>query len=311
MQLQYLREFRVLGMRMSFSAAAEELYITQPALSNHIKAVEEELGVLLVDRGKGRQPRLTKAGALLLNRVDKLIALIDDIEEECAQLKESQECRLNVRLPLYINASTEPMINLVKAFSKERPEIDIIFIPGNSSREPLEELLQEVTDCHLLSIPEGIDPTTVTESCRMIPLGVRNEILVLFRTDNPLFEKSEIQLQDLLEYCFITRNRAISKLGEFWFKAFFGDHAKQPLHTVRFSESFENFVFNEFEINDVQFFPAHYRDHPMLAMSTGMVMRSLTPPVYAHSYIVFRANDQNPASTGFKQYLLEQMEGIK
>ena len=65
MNLQYLRYFQVLTEVGQYTEAAKQLYITQPALTNAIHALEEELGVPLFLR-KGRRLELSPYGRLLL-----------------------------------------------------------------------------------------------------------------------------------------------------------------------------------------------------------------------------------------------------
>lgn len=79
--IQYLREFLVFQSHMNYTAAAKELYISQPALSSHISALEKELDVELVSHG--RMPALTQAGRTLVEEASHLINLHDDIVEKC------------------------------------------------------------------------------------------------------------------------------------------------------------------------------------------------------------------------------------
>lgn len=68
-----LLAFTTLARTSSFTRTAEELFITQSAVSHAIKSLEEELGVRLFDR-LGRGVRLTPAGQQLLSRAQKIIA---------------------------------------------------------------------------------------------------------------------------------------------------------------------------------------------------------------------------------------------
>jgi DNA-binding transcriptional LysR family regulator len=149
MQLQYLREFRALALRLNFSITAEELFITQPALSNHIKAIEDEFGVALLDRGKGKQPQLTKAGVMLLNKIDELIENIDEIKALCLNLQQNPSLVLNVRLPIYVDKTTEPLITYTKHFIDANKDIDIVFKSGTEWEDPIEDLLSGNIDCCL------------------------------------------------------------------------------------------------------------------------------------------------------------------
>ena len=76
-QLQYLIEVANCG---SFSAASEHCFVTQPSLSMQIKALEEELGVILLDRSK--KPVIpTEAGAVVITQAQETLKAYDTIRE--------------------------------------------------------------------------------------------------------------------------------------------------------------------------------------------------------------------------------------
>src|SRR2546421_9810229 len=74
MDLRRLEVFAKVAELGSFSRAADALFLTQPTVSEHVRALEDELGVQLLDRlGRGTTP--TKAGTLLLGYARRLLAL--------------------------------------------------------------------------------------------------------------------------------------------------------------------------------------------------------------------------------------------
>src|SRR5512144_3008783 len=73
--LDFLRGFEAAGRRLSFTLAAEELFLTQSALSRHIKALEEALGAPLFER-RHRALALTAAGAAFHRAVGETLASI-------------------------------------------------------------------------------------------------------------------------------------------------------------------------------------------------------------------------------------------
>ena len=72
MDLHSLQAFVEVARHGSFSAAAEALFVTQPAISKRVKTLEEELATPLFDR-IGRKPSLTEAGRALLPRAKQLL----------------------------------------------------------------------------------------------------------------------------------------------------------------------------------------------------------------------------------------------
>lgn len=75
MKVEHLREFVVLSQYGNFREAAKKLFISQPALSNHIRALEEEIGFLLLDRDKGNS--LTGSGLVFLESAQAALRAID------------------------------------------------------------------------------------------------------------------------------------------------------------------------------------------------------------------------------------------
>ena len=81
MELRVLRYFLTVAKEQSFTKAADQLHITQPTLSRQLKALEEELGTVLFNRG-GHSITLTEDGLLLKRRALELIDLEDKIVDE-------------------------------------------------------------------------------------------------------------------------------------------------------------------------------------------------------------------------------------
>lgn len=78
MDISYLSEFLSLSELLNYSKTAETLRMSQPALSNHIQALEDELGVKLFERTK-RKVALTQEGRLLTNDAQKILKLFEDM----------------------------------------------------------------------------------------------------------------------------------------------------------------------------------------------------------------------------------------
>ena len=73
MELRYLKYFVTVAERQNFTRAAEELHVAQPAISQQIKSLEEELGVSLLHRTK-RSVKLTAAGNAFLSEAKEILA---------------------------------------------------------------------------------------------------------------------------------------------------------------------------------------------------------------------------------------------
>lgn len=121
--------FRAVAERGSFRRAAEELYLTQPAVSLQIKALEEELGVQLFDR-TGVKIALTTAGSVLLRYAVESRELFATAEREIASISGEQAGTLALGASTTIAQYVLP--SLLGAFRKHYPRVAITLVSGNT-----------------------------------------------------------------------------------------------------------------------------------------------------------------------------------
>lgn len=124
-----LKVFRVVATHLSFSRAAEELLLTQPAVTQQIHALEVDYGVPLFDRGGGRIT-LTPEGKVLLPYAEKLKALSDEAFVAVAGASGKQAGQLAIGASQTIGQYLLP--NLVAGFLRENPRVIITATSGNS-----------------------------------------------------------------------------------------------------------------------------------------------------------------------------------
>ncbi len=118
--LKFLKTFQVAAARLSFKAAAEELFITPSAVSHQIKALEEQLGVPLFDRGP-HSLTLTEAGEHYLQHIDSMFSRLESVTE---QLK-ARYGRGVVRLHMPPFFATELLLPKLPALLEAQPDTDI------------------------------------------------------------------------------------------------------------------------------------------------------------------------------------------
>lgn len=94
MTLDQLATFRAVARRKSFRLAAEDVHITQPAVSKQIRSLEEDLGERLLERG--RKVRLTMAGEVLLRHADRVAQTVEVAKEELGDLRSQGGGRLAI-----------------------------------------------------------------------------------------------------------------------------------------------------------------------------------------------------------------------
>lgn len=126
--LRQIRYFQSVVRSGSFTAAAEEHFISQSAISQQIKALEEELGVTLLERKK-RSFMLTKAGEYFYKKSLVLIADYDAICRELQHISGNQDEIL--RIGVLKGYSGNEFQNAVAAFTAKFPDVTIEVTHGN------------------------------------------------------------------------------------------------------------------------------------------------------------------------------------
>ncbi len=123
--------FRAVADQRSFRKAAEELYLTQPAVSLQIKALEEDLGVQLFDR-TGAHITLTEAGRVLLGYTQQVSSLLEQAEHDIASLSGEHAGHLALGASTTIAQYVLP--RLLGEFHREYPRVHPTLISGNTER---------------------------------------------------------------------------------------------------------------------------------------------------------------------------------
>jgi len=125
-----LKVFRAVAEHLSFRKAAEHLFLTQPAVTLRIKALENDLAVRLFDRTAGRIS-LTPQGSLLLRYAKKIAVLASDAERELASGNGIITGELSLGVSTTIAQYVLP--RLLGAFLNEHPRVQFSLHSGNTA----------------------------------------------------------------------------------------------------------------------------------------------------------------------------------
>lgn len=145
-----IRVFRAVAEHLNFSRAAEELLLTQPAVTQQIKALEEELGVPLFDRGGGHIV-LTPGGTALLPFAEKMKALGEEAVAAVAGAYGRQAGELSIGASQTIGQYLLP--TFIAGFLKINPKVQVRACSGNTD-QMLEALLAGEIQLALIEGPE-------------------------------------------------------------------------------------------------------------------------------------------------------------
>lgn len=178
-----LRSFHAVAQRLSFTAAARELGVSQPTITTQVKSLEEEFGVELFVR-RGRRIELTETGGGLLDITRRLFA---DEKEAADYLNETRGLRTG---HLRVGAvGPYHVTDMLAAFNARHPGLYVSVTVGNS-RDTLRDLLDYRTDVAVLA---HVDPDP-----RLVAIPYRRHRVIAFcPADHPFAQRRSIRLRDM------------------------------------------------------------------------------------------------------------------
>ncbi len=189
-----LQVFHAVARQLSFTKAAEALFMTQPAVTFQIKQLEEHFSTRLFDRGHGRIS-LTPAGDIVLDYAERILGLTAELD---TRLKEMTG---EVAGALLIGASTTIaeflLPQVLGEFRAKYPKVLPRLIVANS--ETVESRVAEYTlDLGFIEAPSHL-PALVSDIC------ADDELQVLCAPGHPLARLGAVAPRQLLEHSFISR----------------------------------------------------------------------------------------------------------
>jgi LysR family transcriptional regulator, transcriptional activator of the cysJI operon len=144
-----LKVFRTVAQSLNFRKASEALFISQPAVTQQIKALEDELGIPLFDRTRGKVT-LTESGTVLLGFAERLKTIGDEAAQALAEVSGQRKDELRVGASQTIGQYLLP--NLLAGFLKSHGSVAFSGRSGNTD-EMLEELAEHKIDLALIEGP--------------------------------------------------------------------------------------------------------------------------------------------------------------
>ncbi|MEU5900008.1 MULTISPECIES: LysR substrate-binding domain-containing protein [Streptomyces] len=149
MQFQQLHYFVAVAETRHFTRAAEEVHVSQPSLSQQIRALEKELGAELFSRARGNIT-LTDAGEALLPLARRILADADTARIEVQELAQLRRGR--IRLGATPSVCTGLLPDVLRAFHDRHPGIQLLIEEGGS-HDLVRELARGALDLALVVLP--------------------------------------------------------------------------------------------------------------------------------------------------------------
>jgi len=194
MQLQDLSTFLSVAAERSFSAAAKKLHRTQPAVSQGIRRLEEELGERLFDRSS-RNGTLTEAGRLLQDYAARLMIVAADAQSAIRELQQVRRGRIVIGAN---EAAVHSLLPFLERFSAQHPQA-MVDVRRVASRQIATELLNRSLDFGVLTFqPSG-------KGLQAIPLW-RDELVLLTHPGHPLASRQRVSMEEVGRQVVIAHN---------------------------------------------------------------------------------------------------------
>ncbi len=189
-----LQVFHAVAKQMSFTKAAETLFMTQPAVTFQIKQLEEHFNARLFERGHGRIA-LTPAGDVVLEYAERILALSAELDTRL------REMTGRLSGPLLIGASTTIaeflLPRVLGEFKSRHPDVQPKLTVANS--ETIENRVAEHTlDLGLIEAPSHL-AALLTEVC------CEDELQVIVAPGHPLAKQKTVTPKQLVAYPYVSR----------------------------------------------------------------------------------------------------------
>lgn len=195
MDLRQIQHFLALADLLSFSRAAEQLGISQPALSKSIRKLEEDLGGLLLHRD-GKDTRLTELGRSIRKELENVIENIDKARQIVDAISNGSANELNIGIATTLGPSytIDFLVQVVKA----QPGLRIVLHEAETGELP-DLLLSGAIDCCICG-----DKLARTAKIQIVPL-FKERLVLGVGAGHPLARQADIRVEDLAAVTYLDR----------------------------------------------------------------------------------------------------------
>ncbi len=287
--LRQLKVFEAVARNLSFSRAAEELHLTQPAVSIQVKKLQDHAGLPLFEQ-LGKKIHLTPAGAEMLHASRVIIQQFREVENTMTQFKGVSGGTLNVAV---ISAGDYFFPRLLVEFASRHTGVTLNFHVCNRE-ELLEQLADNLTDLAVMVRPP-LDLDTVNEPFAPHPY------VIVAAPNHPLAGRKRIPVARLAREAFVVREKG-SDTSNSMIEAF-GEHMAELniAMEIRSTETIKQAVMAGM---GVSFLSAHTIRREVQDGSLA-VLNVQGFPMMLNWYVVHRkAKRLPPVAQAFKTFLL-------
>ena len=193
-EFRHLRTIKAIHEAGGLARAAEQLHITQSALSHQIKGLEDQAGIELFIR-RSKPMKLSAAGHRLLRLAETVLPQLEALQNEFANLRGGKTGRLHIAIECH--ACFEWLFPVLEEFRKRWPDVDVDIRPGLAF-DAMPALDKEEVDLVVSSDPEDIPGVEYVELFDYAPVFVASSAHPL--AAKPFVEAEDFRGQTLITY---------------------------------------------------------------------------------------------------------------
>ncbi|MFD2113199.1 LysR family transcriptional regulator [Thiorhodococcus fuscus] len=293
--LRQLRVFEAVARHLSYTRAAEELHLSQPAVSMQVRQLEDAIGLPLFER-LGKRILLTEAGEEVHHYGQTIDRSLGEMEEVMESLKGINSGRLQVAVASTVNYFAP---RLLAVFQRRYPGITLKLVVTN--REELVQLLDgNAVDLVLMGLP----PKTVEVESEVF---MENPLVVVAPPDHPLAETRGISMSRLAEEVFVMREKGSGTRQAM--ERFFAERGLSIRHGMQMTrnEAVKQAVRSGLGLSVVSLHTIE------LELETGRLVTLDVDgfPDRRQWYLVYRRGKRlSPAAKAFREFVIAEAAGI-
>ncbi|MGD9950967.1 MAG: LysR substrate-binding domain-containing protein [Burkholderiales bacterium] len=289
--LRRLRVFEAVARHRSFSRAAAELHLTQPAVSMQVQQLEAEIGLPLLEQ-MGRRLDVTPAGREVVACARDLLERLRAAAESLEALKGSRAGELAIST---VSTAKYHVPKLLAEFRRAHPEVRVRLSVSN--REAVvRDLAENTVDLAVMGTPpRGLDTAAVAFA--------RHPIAIVAAPGHPLAARRRVPLERLAQETFIIRERGSGTRNAM--ERFFAKHRFTPRETIEMSsnETIKQAVMAGMGVSFISMHTVGLE----VATRRLVVLKVAGTPVMRDWYVIHRERKRlSPVAQAFKSFLVER-----
>ena len=196
--------FIEVASNLSFSRASEVLFISQPAISKHMKALEAFYKTTLFER-KGNTIQLSRGGILLLKRLKEAKKIQNQLEFELSVLKDQLKAKGQLKLGASTTVALYIIPKILSAFHQKYPDVKISLLNRNT-----DTIIKALAD-HDIDI--GIIEGKKKNSAISYQPFVTDEVVAVCSAKSPIAKKRILKIQEIKNYPIVLREQGSGTLA--------------------------------------------------------------------------------------------------